>query len=131
MDKRLLAAAIAIAASALLAAGCGGSDEPDAVVEDFYAATADGDAEQLCALVTDETAQSAAEQEDAETCEEGVEKSFASEGAEEAASLAEDVEVGDATIDGETATVEVSAAGQSDEVNLVKVDDEWKVDLGE
>lgn len=134
MQKAFSRGALALAlAGALVAAGCGGDDggstvesgaSPEEVVDSFYGAVADNDAEAACALVTEETAQQAADQEDADSCEEAT--SFG-----DGASLAESIEVGDAEIDGDKATVEVSSSAQegTGTVDLVQEDGEWKIDL--
>lgn len=131
VGKRLSALVLVLVAGALVA-GCGGDDasSPEDVVSEFYEATTDGDVETLCSLVTEETAQAAADDEGVETCEEGIEIGLESPEAEAAQAATEGLEVGEATIDGETATVAVSSeAGGSGDVSLVLVDDEWKVDL--
>lgn len=123
-----LTAALAIG---MLLAGCGGGgDSPEEVVEDFYAAAADGDAEKMCELASEASAQSGAEENDAETCEEGVQSSIDAGNLDEFSALVEGVEVGEATIDGDAATVAItSAEGEEAEIDLVKEDDEWKVDF--
>ena len=44
--------------------------------------------------------------------------------------MADEVEVGDATEDGDTAEVTVTFGDEEAEVPLVKEDDEWKIDIG-
>jgi len=133
------AALATVLASGLIAAGCGGDDDngdvesgagPEEVVTAFYQATAESDVDTVCALITEETAQQAAEQEDEDTCEASAEKGLTDE---ETTSIAESVEVGEATIDGDTATVTVSSeeAGGEGEINLVQEDGEWKIDFAE
>lgn len=124
-------ATVALVAATALLAGCGGDDAatPEQVAEDFYAATAEADAGRICELVTEETAQAGADDEGADTCEEGVTASIDAGDAEEAAALAEEVEIGEAMIDGDTATVQVSSGEETGEVELVKEDDEWRIDL--
>ena len=116
----------------MLVAGCGGSDgadSPEDAVNTFFEATVDKDAEALCGVITEESGTQAAEQEDADTCEEGVEKSFASDDIDDTISQIEGAEVGEATIDGDTATVAVtSSEGDEGEVTVVKDGDVWKVD---
>lgn len=114
-------------------AGCGGDDDsasgatPEEVVTDFYAATADQDAAAMCSLIDADTAEAAAQGED--SCEAGVESSFEEGTNAAAAELAEKIEVGEATIDGDTATIEVSADGQTEEVTAVQEDGEWKLSI--
>lgn len=130
-----LAALVAALTLGLLAAGCGGSDSPsdatpEEVASDFFGAVQDQDAGAMCGLLSEASAQQAAEDEDAESCEEGVEKAFASADAEAGLAALEGAEVGEAKIDGDTATVGVtSAEGQEGEFQMVKEDDEWKVNL--
>lgn len=117
----------------LVIAGCGGgdstSDSPEQVTEDVFAAIVYADGERLCGLVSEATAEAAAEDAGADTCEEGAQVPFDVAGADEIISQAADAEVGEATIDGDTATVEVSVGGESREIELVREDDEWKVVL--
>ena len=115
-------------AFAFAVAGCGGEDSPEDVVESFYSALADGDAGEICDLLSSSAAESAAEDED--TCEAGVEKGIDSGAAEEALGAADDVEVGDATEDGDTAEVTVTSGDDEAQVPLVKEDGEWKIDIG-
>lgn len=129
---RFVAAVCAMFAVGLLALGCGGTAAPEDVAEDFYAALADGDAAAFCETLSESAAQAAADDEDAESCEEGVEKSFSSGDAEDAIAQTEGVELGEAEIDGDTAIVPTtSAEGQEGETPMVKENDEWKVDIGE
>ena len=134
-NSRLGALLLAVLAVAFVA-GCGGDDEsegaatPEEVVADFYAATGDADPEGMCALITEEAAQAAADDENADSCEEGVQASIDAGDNTAVSDLADEIEVGEATIDGETATVPISALGSEDEVNLVQEDGEWKLDLG-
>jgi ketosteroid isomerase-like protein len=117
-----------------LIAGCGGDSGSDAtpeeVVTDFYAATSDSDPETMCALITEEVAQVAADDENADSCEEGVQASIDAGDNKAVIKLADTIEVGDATIDGDEATVAITAQGMEDEVHLVQEDGEWKLDLG-
>ncbi len=131
MGFRIAGVALALLAGALIA-GCGGSDgaeTPEDAVTAFFDASVDKDAEALCDSITEESGQQAADDEDVETCEEGAEKAFASEGADEEIAQFEAAEVGEATIDGDTATVSVSSQGQEGQIPVVKEDDVWKVDI--
>ena len=126
----------AVLAMGPLAAGCGGDDAPDEdappeeVASAFLTAVQDQDAEAMCATLSEASATQAAEEEDAGSCEEGVDKAFASEDAAASLEALDGAEVGEATIDGDTATVEAtSAEGQEGEFSLVN-EDGWKVDLG-
>lgn len=132
-----LAALALILGAGLIAAGCGGGDgdstsaeaqTPSEVVAAFYAATADGDNEELCSYFSEETAKQAAEEENADSCEEAAESGLSDS---DTTDLAKTVEVGDEKIDGDTATVEVSSSEQegSGSINLVKEDGEWKIDF--
>ena len=116
-------------AFAFVVAGCGGGeDSPEDVVESFYTALGDGDAEEICSLLSNSAAESAAEGE--ETCEAGIEKGIDSGAAEEALGAADEVEVGDAKEDGDTAEVTVSFGNEEAQVPLVKEDGEWRIDIG-
>lgn len=118
----------------MLIAGCGGDDEeeaatPEDVVSAFFEATVNRDAAGVCETITVESADAAAANEDAETCEEGAEITFASEAAEAEIAQFEAAEIGAATIDGDTATVSVTSEGQEAGLPVVKEDGEWKVNL--
>lgn len=135
MRSTMLRGALALAAvTGLLVAGCGGDDEPAApedVVDQFVTASTGTDAEALCETFTADSATQAAEEQDAETCEEGIEASFEESDNQAELEQLEGVEIGEATIDGETATVAItSAEGQEGEIPLVMEDGEWKIDLG-
>lgn len=59
-----------------------------------------------------------------------MEKGFASGNADELIAQTEGIEIGEATIDGDTATVATtSSEGVEGETPLIKEDDEWKVDF--
>ena len=116
------AAALVAASAALFAVGCGGGGEnPEDAVSDLYAAAVDGDAGTVCENL------SAAAVADAEaeggSCEEALEPLLAGAGA-----FLSEFEVGEATVEGDSGTVEVSFAGESEDVPVVEEDGEWKVD---
>ena len=123
---RTRGAIAALAAAAALAAGCGGDDRsPEDTVSEVYAAIADGDFETVCSLTDESAQQSLIDQSDgAESCEDA-----AAEVIGEEDDTFDDVEVGEADIDGDTATVTITSdsLGETDEVGLVLEDDEWKV----
>jgi hypothetical protein len=112
----------------LVVAGCGSSDSPEDVVESFYTALGDGDAGEICDLLSSSAQEEAAAGED--SCEDGVKKAIDSGAAEEALGAADEIEVGEVTEDGDTAKVAVSFGDEESEVPLVKEDDEWKIDIG-
>ena len=117
---------LAAASAALLGVGgCGGGDKPEDVVTDFYAAIGESDYGTVCDLLSDGAAQVTIDEEGAESCEEAVEALLTRAGEQEALGQ---VDVGAATVEGETATVEVSRDGQTDTVNVIQEDSEWKVD---
>ena len=118
------AAAVAVAGVALFAAGCGGGGgNPEDAVNDLYAAAADGDAGGVCENLS-ASAIEASVQEGTE-CEEALEPSLEAAGA-----FLGEFEVGEADVDGESGTVEVSFAGETSDVPVVEEDGEWKVDEG-
>jgi ABC-type glycerol-3-phosphate transport system substrate-binding protein len=130
MPSKLAALLAALVlALALAVAGCGGSDEsPEDVTESFYSALADEDAGEVCDLLSESAAESAAGGGD--SCEDGFKDALETGAAQAALGLADDIEVGDSEIDGDSATVTVTSGDQEDEVPLVKEDGEWKVDIG-
>jgi len=122
----VVAAAVA-AVAALGFGGCGGGDEsPEDTVSAFYTAVGEGDFEGVCDRLSEGAIQATIDEEGAESCEEAAETSL--EGAEEASALLDQIEVGEASIDGESGTVEITLEGQTDTVNVVQEDGEWKVD---
>ena len=117
--------------AALVVAGCGddssdaaSSDDPAEVVSALYDAAADGDAGAMCELMSESAQENAATVEDEDSCEAGLEKSL-SGGAGE---LLGEIEVGEAEVEGDHGTVEISALGQSDTVDVVQEDGQWKVE---
>ena len=123
------AGALALVASATLfggiATGCGGGgSEPDDVVAEYFDAGKDKDYAKLCELLSEDAAAALVEQDDADSCEAAQESEL--DGVD--ASIIDSFEVGDATIDGDTAEVAITALGQEDTMAMVKEDGEWKVD---
>jgi hypothetical protein len=120
------------AGAALLAAGCGGGDDDSATASDdpadavraLYAAAGENDAEAMCDLMSEAAQENAAVVEDADSCEEGLEKTLAGGGGE----LFSSIEVGEAHVEGDSGTVDISAFGQKDKVAVVKEDGAWKVE---
>ena len=132
MRAMAVTAALAIG---LIGAGCGGDDGPDEdatpeeVASAFLTAVQEEDAEGMCATLSEASATRAAEEEDEDSCEAGIEKAFASEDAAASLAALEGAEIGEATIEGDAATVTAtSSEGQEGEFNLVD-EDGWKVDL--
>jgi len=117
------AAALFVALVALFAVGCGGGSSPEDAVSGLYEAAADGDAEGVCENLSEDAAAAAAADEDEETCEAGVTKSLSGG----AGALLGDIEVGEADVEGDSGTVEITALGQTDTVDVVQEDGEWKV----
>lgn len=118
----LLVSAFAIAAAV---AGCGGSSDEDAVVdqvEAFRTAIVDGDGAAACALMTESAQDVYANIGKAGTCEGGVEQIA---GAVDTSQFDTPVESDDVSIDGDIATVTV---GGEPTIALVKTDDEWLID---
>jgi len=120
MKKTLV---LLVAVVALVAAGCGGSDggSPEDVVSTVYEGAADGDAAKVC----DNLSESALEAAGGDSCEDELEPAL-----EMAGALLEGVEVGEASVEGEEGTVEISFAGDTQDVPVVQEDGEWKVDEG-
>jgi hypothetical protein len=136
LDKRLLLALAAIAAI-VIALGiqmCGGPDtsSPDAAVQSYFSAIADGDGEEACEIATQEFQAEAAASvvgtpSEGETCAEAVDNT-----PEEARELIEDVAVETAETAGDGAVVEVTI--DSDDFppdplrfDLVRDDDGWLI----
>jgi len=129
-SKLAVLLAALVLALAFAVAGCGGGSDasPEEVTENFYSALADGDADEACGLLSNASAESAAG--GGESCEEGFKQALDSGAAQAALGVADDIEVGDSEIDGDSATVTVTSGNQEDEVPLIKEDGEWKIDIG-
>ena len=119
------AAALLAASAALFAVGCGGGDgsSPEDAVSAVYDAAADGDAAGVCENLS--AAAIEASVEEGADCEEALEPSLEAAGA-----FLGEFEVGEADVEGDSGTVEVSFAGETADVPVVQEDDEWKVDEG-
>lgn len=117
--------------AALALSACGGARSPEDTVEEFAQAAADGDYEQVCALMDPTFVEAAEEGSDGDSCEDAM-RATAEE--EESGALIADVdqlEIGDASVaeDEQTASVPTTYDGNESEIQLVKVDDEWRVTL--
>lgn len=119
-------ALVPLVAAGLIAAGCGGNDasesgssSPEDTVKSFFAAADAGDGDRACELMTDDSVK--ALELGGGSCGDSL--------SGDSGDLPDDFEVGDASEDGDRATVEVSGDGDTIEVPLQKEDDEWKVDF--
>jgi hypothetical protein len=120
---RIVVGALALAAA--LAVGCGGGDDsgssPADTVQSFYDAYASEDAAGICATFSARF--QAAVQEDADSCEAAFQESFDAGSNPPPSGLT----IGETTIDGDTATVEVTAGtGVKNTAALVN-EDGWKI----
>ena len=118
----------AVALTAGFAAGCGGddsdSDTPEAAVQQFFDAAADGDGAAACEVLSADSQQQAIDEaEDAEDCE----SAFQEDADAGNIDVPDDLEVG--SYDEEAGTVEVTAEGQTQPFPVVEEDGEWKIDL--
>jgi hypothetical protein len=127
-------ACLAIGAVALTAGitGCGGDDSssddgtPEAAVQQFFDSAADGDGAGACEVLSaDSQEQAVKEAKDASDCE----GAFQEDADAGNIDVPDDYEIGEATIDGDTASVEVTSQGQTFPFPLVQEDGEWKLDL--
>lgn len=116
-----------LAASGLIAAGCGGDDpeetgsgSPEDTVESYIAAGQDGDGERVCELLT-QSSVDAIEQFGGGDC--------ADVSTDGVGDLPDDFEVGDAEEDGDTAQVPVSGDGEEIKIPVTQEDGEWKIDF--
>ena len=132
MSTRSTRTAIGIlAVAAGLIAGCGGGDSdadsgagtPEDTVQALYEAYQGQDAEAACAAFSADSQEATAKGFD--SCEESFQDA-ADSGAFD--NIADDFDVGEATIDGDTATVEVTGNGETNTFSLID-EDGWKVDV--
>ena len=121
---RIIVGALALVAG--LGVGCGGSDSsdsadnPEDAVQAFYDAVQSEDAAAVCATFSADF--KAVVEEAAGSCEAEFEATFGS------SEVPDGLTVGDASIDGDTATVDVTtAAGETNTATLVN-EDGWKID---
>lgn len=119
------AAALLAALAATAAVGCGGDDggSPEDAVSAVYSAAADGDAAGVCENLSAGALEASGGSVD--ECETSIEP-----GLEAAGAFLGEFEIGEATTDGDSATVEVSFAGETEEVPVVQEDGEWTLDEG-
>lgn len=123
-------AALATVALATGLVACGGGDASDSgtsspadAVTSYFGAVKDGDADRICQLLTSDSVDAVvASGTDGSDC-------AAVAGEQDFGNFPADLKVGDATEDGDTATVAVTGDGQSASVPLKMEDGEWKIDL--
>jgi hypothetical protein len=113
-----------LAVLALAIGGCGGGDGSDedevrGVVRGYFDAFLGGDGQTACDLMSDETRQQI--EDTIGDCAEAL-GSFAQLAPEGASA-----EIGEVTVDGETAAAEVDVRGNKDTIELERVDGEWLI----
>lgn len=110
----------------LVLSACGAGGGPEETTQRFFDAAGDGDWDEVCGLLDPEFV--AAAEAEGESCPDAM---AAEDEAADGGLLpdADAVEVGDADVSGDTATVEATLDGATQTVDLVKVDDEWKVSI--
>lgn len=116
------------------AAGCGGSPSPEETVSTAVSGLSKGDEQAVCDQLTAGAKRKLlvvladdpplVEPVEASTCEEAITKVH-SQLTEPVRAVLEDGEVDDAKVDGDKAVVHVTGAGI--DVELRKIDDEWKI----
>ena len=124
-------------AAAVAAAGCGGSPSPEETVSTAVSGLSKGDEKAVCDQLTPAAKRKLlavlagnpplVERVRASTCEEAITKVHA-QLSQPIRAVLEDGEVDDAKVDGDKAVVHVTGAGI--DVELQKVDDEWKITDG-
>jgi DUF2950 family protein len=123
--------AIAALATAALATGliaCGGDDasesgssSPEDTVSSYFGAVEDGDGGRICELLTSDSVEAIESFGDGDCADIA--------GSEDFGDFPDDLDVGEATEDGDSATVEVTGDGDTVSVPLTKEGDDWKVDI--
>ena len=124
--RRHGAYALAIALFAVIPMGCGGdedADDAEAALSTYVEALRDGDAAAACDHVAAATIEDLGS---VESCERVFTTGF--ELSEERDSQIPDLEVGDVSVDGDTATATIESNGADQEVTLVREDGEWKLE---
>jgi hypothetical protein len=137
LHARTLSLAL-LATAAMGVAGCGGDDsgggDDESQIRDtvtsYAAAIADKDGDKACGFLTESArkqVESAGEAIDADGCAEVMEK-VTEEASDDDRDQLKDIEVTSVKIDGDRATVQVKAAGETgDPSTVVKEDGEWKI----
>ncbi|HET8647533.1 MAG TPA: hypothetical protein VFO85_18695, partial [Vicinamibacteria bacterium] len=122
--SRARAVALAAAAALALAAGCG-DDEGESsaargAAEGYFSALATGDAARACGLLSDDVRKQfvarVAAITSAPNCERALEALLKGRGGELVRRVARSAKVQDVNLDGDTATVKISSAGQQADV---------------
>jgi hypothetical protein len=123
----------AVALTAGVVSGCGGGGDssssdtsaaPEDVVQSFVDSSKAGDGAAVCDLLSaDSQTQVVADAKSADDCEGAFDEDPT------ASDVPDDLEVGDATIDGDTGTVAVTVSGQKSDIPVVQEDGEWKIDI--
>ena len=124
--KKFTTGLAAIALTAALA-GCGGGNGPEDAVNDFIAALKDKDAAKTCDLLAPDNQKMITDLNQG-SCEDLMKEGLDSAGTDDALDNT-NAKVKDSTVDGDKATVTVEADGETNDITVVKVDGEWKVDL--
>jgi hypothetical protein len=131
--------AVAIMSLAMFAVvGCGSGDDPEDVVKAFIEAGQDKDCEEMVSYMDLDIDEAMMEELGIESADFEDQIIEACEADADTGGDITDYEIGETTIDGDTATVEVSVTTEVDgetmtddsPLELVKVDDEWMISLG-
>jgi len=127
MTGRRSLIALIVAALALGAAGCGGSEEDDAksTVEDYLEAVTKGDGDKACSLVTAQTKKNI--EKGGRKCGETI--SALNEGpGRQVLQQFKDAKVENVKINGDRGTADIKVKQLTQKTNLRKEDGEWKLD---
>jgi hypothetical protein len=128
--KRIIAGVLALAA--VLVVGCGSSGDdtssepsssPGDAVQTFYDTSKAEDGAGACAVLSSDSQDIAAA--GADSCEAAFEAAVKAG----QANVPDNMEIGDVKVDGDTATVDVTADGQKSSFTLINEDGAWKIDL--
>ncbi len=122
-----LATGLAVVTLTIGLAACGGGSGPEGAVNDFISALKDKDAGKACALIAPESKKKLDELQQG-SCEDTMKKSFETPGAE-AGLENTDAKVKESKVDGDNATVTLESKGETNDVKVVKVNGDWKIDL--
>lgn len=123
--KNLMRIALVLLVAAFIGACGGGSDNPEAVAEEFLTHLGNQDYEKAKELGTENTVAMITMIESMS----GMAEEMGGEGQEEVKGLPDDFDMKGCEVDGDKATCTYTAEGKEESIDMLKVDGKWKVDM--